>query len=326
LNLAMLQLTAPVVKSLPEIIKQASQSQRGILALLVIVLFGLACYFFRGAALVVRVFIWLILFGGTATYGWEITRVATKPGAAHYVGRVVDKVSRNPLSEALISLSLTPQNQPWSSDSDGRFSFWVTRRKPSDDVQMHVDHVNYERYTRTVSSDESSQLGDITLAPVAGSSNAGASPGAPPQPPVAGSNASSLPAPGGVAHDHSAIAAMVPHAHPLAPPAAAAITMAAAAPAKVVTLSSGPKLSGAGKDFSEWYRLGAGAAPDGYTVDKTEFWLSGDRTCGAWAECRELSKSDKEVVWEFRLQGHDEWGAPPQAYSEAHLRVTYKLK
>jgi len=51
MNLAMLQLTEPIVKNLPEIIKQASQSQRGILALLVIVLFGLACYFFRGAVL-----------------------------------------------------------------------------------------------------------------------------------------------------------------------------------------------------------------------------------------------------------------------------------
>jgi len=72
MNLAMLQLTEPIVKNLPEIIKQASQSQRGILALLVIVLFRLACYFFRGAVLGVRVLIWLILFGGTATYGWEI--------------------------------------------------------------------------------------------------------------------------------------------------------------------------------------------------------------------------------------------------------------
>ncbi len=250
--------------------------------------------------------------------------MATKPEAAHYVGRIVDKVTSNPLSEALISLSLTPQTQPWSSDSDGKFSFWVERRKPSEDVQMHVDHVNYARYTRTVSSDQSSPLGDISLAPLATSSNAGTSSGAPP-PSTAASNAASPPVPGRVAHDHSAIAAMVPHAHPLAPPAAT-ITMAATAPAKVVTVSSGPKVSGVRKDFSDWYRLAVGAAPGGYTVDRTEFWLSGDRTCGEWAECREVSKSDKEVVWEFRLQGHDEWGAPPQAYSEGHLRVTYKPK
>jgi hypothetical protein len=321
----MLQLTEPVIKSLPEIIKQASQSPRGILALLVIVLFGLACYFFRGAALGARVLIWLILFGGTATYGWEITRVATKPGAVHYVGRIIDKVSKNPLSEALISLMPTPQTQAWSSDSDGRFSFWVTRKRPSDDVQMQVDHVNYERYTRTVSSDESSQLGDIPLGLIVAGANAGASAGGTPPAPVAGSDASSPPAPGPAARDHSAVAAMIPHPRPpVVPPAA--ISMFAVASAKVVMISSGPKLSGARKDFSEWYRLGAGAAPEGYTVEKTEFWLSGDRTCGAWAECREVSKSDTEVVWEFRLQGHDEWGAPPQAYSEGHLRITYKLK
>jgi hypothetical protein len=190
-------------------------------------------------------------------------------------------------------------------------------------VQMHVDHVHYEPYTRTVSSDESNQLGDIPLVSTARSAKAAVSAGGPP--PVTAANASSPPAPGGVAHDHGAVAAIILPAHPLAQPAAA-MTAAATAPAKVVTVSSGPKLSGARKDFSDWYRLSVGPAPDAYTIDKAEFWLSGDRSCGAWAECSEVSKNDKEVVWQFRLQGHDEWGAPPQAYSEGHLRVMYKLK
>ena len=67
-----------MVKSLPEIVEQASQSERGTLALLVIVLFGLACYFFRGAALGVGILIWLIVFGGTVAYTWEISHMATK--------------------------------------------------------------------------------------------------------------------------------------------------------------------------------------------------------------------------------------------------------
>lgn len=95
---------------------------------------------------------------------------------------------------------------------------------------------------------------------------------------------------------------------------------------KVVEVSSGSKISGKGKAWSDWYQVTTGAAPAGFTMEKTEFWLTGDRSCGSWAECKETKKDDVGVVWEFRLQGHDEWGAPPQAYSEGHLRVTYKPK
>jgi hypothetical protein len=74
-------------------------------------------------------------------------------------------------------------------------------------------------------------------------------------------------------------------------------------PTKIVEASSGPKLSGSGKDWSEWYQVRIGAAPAGYSVEKTEFWLSGDRTCGAWAECKELTKDETQVIWQFRLKG-----------------------
>jgi hypothetical protein len=92
----------------------------------------------------------------------------------------------------------------------------------------------------------------------------------------------------------------------------------------IVTADSGPRFSGNGYAWSAWYRLGVGKAPAGYTIQKVEFWLSGDRGCGAWAECRELLRSDSEVVWKFRLRGHDEVGAPRKAVSIGHLRVTYR--
>jgi hypothetical protein len=97
-------------------------------------------------------------------------------------------------------------------------------------------------------------------------------------------------------------------------------------PAKVVEVSSGPNPSGVGKDWIEWYQVKIGAAPAGYTIEKVDFWLSGDRACNAWAECKELSKDDTQVMRQFRLQGHDEWGAPRLANSEGHLRATYKPK
>lgn len=93
----------------------------------------------------------------------------------------------------------------------------------------------------------------------------------------------------------------------------------------IMTADSGPKVSGAGKNWSDWYQLGVGEAPRGYTIEQAEFWLSGDRSCGASAECRQMRKNDHRVLWEFRLQGHDEPGAPSRTYSVAHIRVLYML-
>ena len=94
----------------------------------------------------------------------------------------------------------------------------------------------------------------------------------------------------------------------------------------IVTADSGAKVSGTGRSWSDWYRLGVGRAPRGYTVQRAEFWLSGDRACGASAECREVTRNDEQVLWEFRLRGHDEEGVPPTTYSVAHIRVLYRAQ
>ena len=99
----------------------------------------------------------------------------------------------------------------------------------------------------------------------------------------------------------------------------------AVAPA-IASAHSGPKPSGAGKRWSNWYHLGVGKAPNGYTVQKTEFWLSGDHVCGASAECREIARDDRQVIWEFRLQGHDHTDTARTTYSEGHIRVFYNAR
>jgi hypothetical protein len=91
----------------------------------------------------------------------------------------------------------------------------------------------------------------------------------------------------------------------------------------IVTADSGTKSSGTGKSWSKWYRLAVGKAPSGYTVHKTDFWLTGDRTCGVAAECREVLNSDQQVIWESRLQGDLEHGSARIVTLEAHIRVTY---
>jgi len=97
----------------------------------------------------------------------------------------------------------------------------------------------------------------------------------------------------------------------------------AIAPA-IITADSGPKPSGTGRTWSSWYRLGINKAPAGYAVSHVEFWLSGDGACGRSAECRQLTSSDEQVLWEFRLRGHDEIGAPSRTFSVGHIRVIFR--
>lgn len=89
---------------------------------------------------------------------------------------------------------------------------------------------------------------------------------------------------------------------------------------------SGFKDSGFRKEFSQWYELSLGSAPDGYTLipESAEYWLTGDRQCGSWANCRWISRDDRDVRFAFSLQGHDE-GFPFVRQSEGHLKAKYKL-
>jgi hypothetical protein len=97
----------------------------------------------------------------------------------------------------------------------------------------------------------------------------------------------------------------------------------AVAPA-IMTADSRPKPSGTGRSWSPWYRLAITKRPAGYAVGRVEFWLSGDGACGHSAECRQVGRNHEQVVWEFRLHGHSEIGAPSRTFSVAHIRVIFR--
>jgi hypothetical protein len=65
-----------LVKSLPEIIKQAATSTLGILALMIIGLAILAFFFFRGASEIARVIIFVMLFFGVVAFGAVVMQQA----------------------------------------------------------------------------------------------------------------------------------------------------------------------------------------------------------------------------------------------------------
>jgi hypothetical protein len=322
----------PIVKSLPEIIKQASQSPLGILALLIVALFGLAIYFFRRAPLPWRGAVFLIFAAGVAAFGWELSQVAAKPSSLHYEGHVRDALTRSALPEARVRVSLPGVTlPPHVTDSDGLFSFWLERKNASDDATVRVERANYLDYERTVSSDASTHLEDVLLARISASTAQSPSPSSSSNSERVGSAAGSgaasdrsvLRLPSGIAVGVGSVIQSQPPS-PALPPRIEA-TKILPAP-KLVEVSSGKQLSGDGKNWSPWYSVRTPAAPAEYAVGKIEFWLTGDRACGAWADCQQLVANEEGVVWQFRLQGHDEWGAPRQAFSEGHLKVIYQPK
>jgi hypothetical protein len=69
---------------------------------------------------------------------------------------------------------------------------------------------------------------------------------------------------------------------------------------------SGWVSSGAGANFSDWYRVCSKPAPDGFRVASSTFRLEGDRLCNAFSECQEDPRTDKQVCWRFRLERHSE--------------------
>ena len=244
----LLTLSSPTdvaIKTVPEIIKQASQSALGIFALLLVIVGFLAYAFFRKAPLRVKIPIFLVIVAGTAVYGLEINRISNKPEVIHYTGRVVDAKTQAPIHEAKVTVKMRDASPPLFTDSEGRYSFYRNIQDTKADARLLVTAEHYTPYDRIIPTDASSPLKDIRMTPL---------------------------------------------------PVAMILTQKF----RVVEASSGPKTSGVGAAWSPWYRASLGFAPAGYTFDHADFWLTGDRQCVAWAECRELAKNDQEVGFVLR--------------------------
>jgi hypothetical protein len=95
--------------------------------------------------------------------------------------------------------------------------------------------------------------------------------------------------------------------------------------------------SGNGEGWSGWYELQLGAAPPGYTLDRSSVRfavqeIQGEahiRRCGAWAVCEELQRDETNVKYRFTVQGAHEGGLMQtngQVRFYARLEATYSLK
>jgi len=110
----------------------------------------------------------------------------------------------------------------------------------------------------------------------------------------------------------------------------AGLALAGAANATTYQISSGPKNSGSGANFSQEYTISY-SAPAGKKITRHTLALIGDRRCNAWSTCRVITATQTLVVYGFSLQGHNEGGIfyignPNQGERESTALLTVEVE
>jgi len=73
--------------------------------------------------------------------------------------------------------------------------------------------------------------------------------------------------------------------------------------------SSGPKDSGEGGNYSQWYSVCTAEVQIPWVeIKKWNYSLQGDRSCGSWANCEVTEDTNARKCVRFRMQGHSEGG------------------
>ena len=82
--------------------------------------------------------------------------------------------------------------------------------------------------------------------------------------------------------------------------------------------------SGKGLDFSPWYEI-VSDPNSGYELTSSTLRLEGTHTCGHWAQCEQVDRTNDFVKWRFRIQGTKEV-LPSEGilHEKALLKTTWK--
>jgi hypothetical protein len=152
--------TTDAAKTIPEIIKTASASPLGILALLIVVLGILAYVYFKNAPIKVRVGIFIALLIGASLYAVAITNASQEKRPIDPIpqpttnltteigGMVADGANGNSLSLVTVTATLSPS--PAVTDSNGVFHLKIKTPDPGEPVVLHVTKPGYESLDWTV--------------------------------------------------------------------------------------------------------------------------------------------------------------------------------
>jgi hypothetical protein len=145
-----------LLKALPDIIKNASQSGLGILALLTIIVGGLAWGFFNKAPVNVRIAIWSLILVGTigffiatanASHDVKILpAIQPTTDALSVAGTIVDADSQTAIEHAQISFEGRSETTVFS-DHYGKFRLEPSGKASAQaDVELRASMVGYDTY------------------------------------------------------------------------------------------------------------------------------------------------------------------------------------
>jgi hypothetical protein len=144
-----------LVQTLPDIIKNASQSPLGIIALLAIILGILAWAFFRKESLRVRLAIWAIILLGAILFGVATVKASNRVSELEgkrtttnnlmVTGTTVDAISNDAIGRAQITL--VGRSESAVSDDNGNFTLEISGNgEPQISLRLRVSKDGYTPY------------------------------------------------------------------------------------------------------------------------------------------------------------------------------------
>jgi hypothetical protein len=150
-----------ITKSVPQIIEEASKTPLGILALIILILGGLAYAFFRSQGPRVTLPVFAALLLGAAIYAYAASGVPTTE--YQFSGRVSEADSSAlPIRQAKISLEGADARAPVYTDSEGTFVFTLVHPKTGYE-RLVVNADGHETYDLNISGNLEHVHPDIRL-------------------------------------------------------------------------------------------------------------------------------------------------------------------
>ena len=222
----------------------------------------------------------------------------------HFTVIALDSETTSGIDQAQISVNVGSSAQTETADSTGKYTFAFDKSQAKKQAMVRITKPGFRASTK-----------QVDLPPLDGSVTIRLDKLAQAPPTIAATE----PIP-------SRQTEISPHISGALPPPSVSNGSATPAQPKVYVdikpKTSGEKLSGSMKAFSDWYDLCSDPLPEGAVIESNQFVLSGDRSCGTYAVCEATLVTPQKVCHRFKLQGHDEWPHPGQAKSEGILSVT----
>jgi hypothetical protein len=173
-----------------DIIKAASQSPLGIVALVILVVFVVGYVWFNPSSTRVRIGIFAgmivtaLVFFVVGLRGVPSKPVPPPPGPVApgpaqlmtYVGRVQNRATLDPVEGAKAEIDVEQSSKYDYTDSDGIYRVKIGQLKPDSEARLHIQAEGYRAFDLHLPGDSATSILPVRLDPVKGSSIAAARP------------------------------------------------------------------------------------------------------------------------------------------------------